>query len=164
MKILGIDPGLNKTGWGVIRAQGSSLSYLAGGTISVPSKLPMAERLFGLQKQLDEIVKTHMPDSVGIEEVFVNSNARTSLILGQARGVAMLVPAMNGIDVSEYTPSRVKQSVVGTGSASKEQVQHMVKMLLPTAQFKTLDTADALAIAITHAHTLQSQMYLKKSA
>ncbi len=151
-------------GWGVIRAQGSSLSYLAGGTVKVAPKLPMAERLLGLQKALDEIVKEHMPDSVGIEEVFVNSNARTSLILGQARGVAMLVPAMHGIDVSEYTPSKVKQSIVGTGKASKEQVQHMVKMLLPTAQFKTLDTADALAIAITHAHTMQNQILLKKSA
>jgi crossover junction endodeoxyribonuclease RuvC len=164
MKILGIDPGLNNMGWGVIRAQGSSLSYLAGGTVKVSPKLPMAERLLGLQKALDEIVKEHMPDSVGIEEVFVNSNARTSLILGQARGVAMLVPAMHGIGVDEYTPSKVKQSVVGTGKASKEQVQHMVKMLLPTAQFKTLDTADALAIAITHAHTMQNQILLKKSA
>jgi crossover junction endodeoxyribonuclease RuvC len=153
MIILGIDPGLALTGWGVIQSEGSKLSYLAGGVVKTNAKAPMAERLATLHDGLQEVLKTYQPDTAAVEEVFVNSNAHTSLKLGQARGIALLLPQLHGLDVSEYTPLMVKKSVVGYGKAEKEQVAQMVKMLLPTADVSQADTADALAVAICHAHT-----------
>lgn len=155
-RILGIDPGLARTGWGVIEAEGNRLSFIAGGTITSNAKLAMAERLRRLHDGLQEVLSTYQPTHAAVEEVFVNDNAKTSLILGQARGMALLVPALSGLEVAEYTPLLVKKSVVGYGRAEKDQVAHMVKILLPTAQLEGVDMADALAVAICHSHHLSS--------
>ena len=154
--ILGIDPGLGNTGWGVVRAEGNSLSFLAGGVIKTNAKEPSNHRLAHIHNELLGIIKQYQPTAAAVEEVFVNSNARTSLKLGQARGIALLVPSLSGLDVAEYTPLQVKKAVVGYGRADKSQVGTMVKMLLPTATFSSEDTADALAVAICHAHTASS--------
>ncbi len=150
--ILGIDPGLQHTGWGVVRQQGSQLSYIAGGVISTTPKTPDDARLAEIANGLAEVVQQYQPNGAAVEEVFLNVNPKTTLKLGQARGVCLMVPRQHGLQVAEYSARLVKQSVVGTGAASKEQVQHMVKILLPTASWKKADTADALAVAITHAH------------
>jgi crossover junction endodeoxyribonuclease RuvC len=155
-RVLGIDPGLARTGWGIIEAEGNRLSFVAGGTITSNAKHEMAERLRTLYVGLQEVISTYQPTHVGVEEVFVNDNAKTSLLLGQARGLALLVPALAGLEVAEYTPLLVKKSVVGYGRAEKEQVAHMVKVLLPTAQLVGADMADALAVAICHSHHLFS--------
>ncbi len=154
MIILGIDPGLAFTGWGVIEQNGNRLSYIAGGVVKTNPKAPMAERLATIHDGLQEVLKIYKPNSAAVEEVFVNSNARTSLKLGQARGIALLLPQLHGLSVGEYTPLMVKKSVVGYGKAEKSQVAQMVKMLLPTADVSQNDTADALAVAICHAHTI----------
>lgn len=155
MIIIGIDPGLAFTGWGIIKSEGNRLAYIAGGVVKTNSKAPMSERLATIHDGLQEVLETYKPDTAAVEEVFVNSNARTSLKLGQARGIALLLPQLKGLSVSEYTPLMVKKSVVGYGRAEKEQVAQMVKMLLPTADVSQNDTADALAVAICHAHTCQ---------
>lgn len=155
-RVLGIDPGLARTGWGVVEAEGNRLTFVAGGTITSNAKHEMAERLRSLYVGLQEIVATYQPTHVGVEEVFVNDNAKTSLLLGQARGLALLVPALAGLEVAEYTPLAVKKSIVGYGRAEKDQVAHMVKVLLPTAQLSGADMADALAVAICHVHHLNS--------
>lgn len=154
-KILGIDPGLNKTGWGVIAQNGNNLSFIAGGTIKTNPKEGDPARLAHISAALKAIVDEHRPEEAAVEEVFVNTNAKTSLKLGQARGVALLVPHENGLQVSEYTALQVKKAVVGYGRAEKAQIGTMVKILLPTAQITGEDMADALAIAITHAHSLK---------
>ena len=153
-KILGIDPGLACTGWGVVTAVGNSLSFVACGVIKTNAKTPDAERLKTLADGLDALIAEHAPTSVGVEEVFVNSNAKTSLKLGQARGVGLVCAARAGLEVGEYTPLKVKQAVVGYGKADKTQVTHMIQVLLPTAKLDGLpaDASDALAVAITHAH------------
>ncbi|MDD9912693.1 MAG: crossover junction endodeoxyribonuclease RuvC [Alphaproteobacteria bacterium] len=150
--ILGIDPGLAKTGWGLIQTEGSNLQYIACGTIKTKASLPNPQRLKQLYEGLKDIVNQYHPMAAAVEEVYVNNNARSSLSLGQARGIALLVPTQAGLEVMEYTPSEVKQSLVGTGRADKTQIGFMVKTLLPTAKPETEDAADALAIAITHAH------------
>lgn len=155
-RVLGIDPGLARTGWGVIEAEGTRLTFIAGGTVTSSAKLPMAERLKALHDGLQKILATYQPSHAAVEEVFVNDNAKTSLLLGQARGMALLVPALAGLEVAEYTPLLVKKSVVGYGRAEKDQVAHMVKVLLPRAQLDGADMADALAVAICHAHHLAS--------
>jgi crossover junction endodeoxyribonuclease RuvC len=152
VRIIGIDPGLRNTGWGVIEAEGSRLCYVADGTVHSDADAPLAMRLLQIYSQLAEVLKSFMPDEAAIEETFVNKDARATLKLGQARGAAMLAPAMAGISVAEYAPNVVKKSVVGAGHAEKDQVKHMVKVLLPRAEMNTADSTDALAIAICHAH------------
>lgn len=156
MRILGIDPALGTTGWGVIEAQGNAHVFVVGGVIKTKPQDSDPERLKEIYDGLLEIIETYKPDHVAIEEVFVNSNARTSLKLGQARAMGLLVPAQKGLVVGEYTPLQIKKAVVGYGRATKEQVQHMVKVLLPTASYVTHDTADALAVALCHGHTQKS--------
>lgn len=157
MIILGLDPGLAHTGWGVIRCVGSNLSYVACGRVSTSPKLPTPERLALLYTGIQSVVETHKPEAAAVEEVFVNNNARSSLVLGQARGISLLVPTQAGLAVAEYAALQIKKSLVGYGRAEKSQVGHMVQMLLPTAKVESEDAADALAVAITHSHHLQIQ-------
>lgn len=152
MIIIGLDPGLGTTGWGVVAADGNRLSHIANGHIRTDAKAAMADRLVTLANELRDILATHQPDSAGVEEVFVNSNAQSTLKLGQARGALMLALAEAGLSIGEYAPRAVKKAVVGTGGADKRQIQAMVKTLLPGAKLAGADAADALAIAITHAH------------
>jgi crossover junction endodeoxyribonuclease RuvC len=152
VRIIGIDPGLRNTGWGVIEAEGTRLSYVADGSVHSEADAPLATRLLQIHTQLAEILQRFAPDEAAIEETFVNKDARATLKLGQARGAAMLAPALAGISVAEYAPNVVKKSVVGAGHAEKDQVKHMVKVLLPRAELNSADSIDALAIAICHAH------------
>ncbi len=152
IRILGIDPGLRRTGWGVIEIEGSKLGFIACGSVEPNDKLPMAERLARIYGGLTQIIEEYRPDETAVEETFVNKDARATLKLGQARGIAMLVPALAGLPVSEYAPNHVKKSVVGAGHAEKAQIRMMVKVLLPKSNFRTDDMADALAVAIAHAH------------
>jgi crossover junction endodeoxyribonuclease RuvC len=161
VRIIGIDPGLRNTGWGVIEAEGTRLSYVADGCVHSEADAPLATRLLQIHTQLAEVLKNFMPDEAAIEETFVNKDARATLKLGQARGAAMLAPALAGISVAEYAPNVVKKSVVGSGHAEKDQVKHMVKVLLPRAEMNTADSTDALAIAICHAHHRGSQTLAK---
>ncbi len=152
VRIIGLDPGLRNTGWGVIEAEGSRLIYVADGAVHSDADAPLAERLLQIHTQVLEVLRQYAPDEAAVEETFVNSDARATLKLGQARGAVMLAPASCRIPVSEYAPNQIKKSVVGAGHAEKQQVKHMVKMLLPKAVLKTADSTDALAIAICHAH------------
>ncbi len=161
VRIIGIDPGLRNTGWGVIEADGTRLSYIADGSVHSDADAPLASRLLQIHSQLAEILKRYAPDEAAIEETFVNKDARATLKLGQARGAAMLAPALAGISVAEYAPNVVKKSVVGAGHAEKDQVKHMVKVLLPRAELNTTDSTDALAIAICHAHHRGTQTLAK---
>jgi crossover junction endodeoxyribonuclease RuvC len=151
MRILGIDPGLRNLGWGVIEAQGSRLSHVANG-VCKSSGDDLATRLLSLHVQLSDILARFAPDEAAIEQTFVNKDGVATLKLGQARGVALLVPAQAGIPIGEYAPNRVKKTVVGVGHADKGQVLHMVKLQLPGCNPAGADAADALAIAICHAH------------
>ena len=152
MRIIGLDPGLRHTGWGVIDVAGNRLSHVANGVVSVDPTLPMAERLAALHMGLTEVVRLHRPEEAAVEETFVNKNAGSALKLGQARGVVMLVPAQAGLPVAAYAPNMVKKSVVGAGHAAKQQIAMMVKTLLPGSGATGADAADALAVAICHAH------------
>ncbi len=152
VRIIGLDPGLRNTGWGVIEAEGTRLIYVADGAVHSDAEAPLAERLLQIHKQVLAVLKEFLPDEAAIEETFVNVDARATLKLGQARGAVMMAPAAMGIPVSEYAPNQIKKSVVGAGHAEKQQVKHMVKVLLPKAVLKTADSTDALAIAICHAH------------
>ena len=152
IRIVGIDPGLRRTGWGVIESHGSRLSFIAAGTILTDDKLPLAERLCVIHDGLVRVVQEFTPDEAAVEATFVNRDAAATLKLGQARGVAMLVPARAALTVAEYAPNAVKKAVVGAGHAEKRQIRMMVSMLLPRAVFDTDDSADALAVAICHAH------------
>jgi len=156
MRLLGLDPGLGKTGWGIIESDGNQLSHVANGIVASDAKLDLASRLAQLHGALSEIVRRFCPDQAAIEETFVNQNPRSTLKLGQARGVALLVPAQSGIPVSEYAPNMIKKSVVGAGHAGKGQVQMMVSVLLPGIEIAGADAADALAVAICHAHHSES--------
>lgn len=151
--ILGIDPGLNNTGWGIVLSSGSRLNFIAGGTIKTKPKEAMAQRLNTIHQGLAQVIEQYGPTEVAVEEVYVNDNARTSLKLGQARGIAILAAGLNALPCAEYTPSQVKKAVVGTGRAVKNQMGYMVKMLLPTADLTSEDMADACAVAICHAHS-----------
>lgn len=151
VRILGIDPGLRKTGWGLITQDGSKLSFIACGTIKSDEKKSLAERLKQLHDGLSEIVASYTPDEAAVEETFVNKDARATLKLGHARGIALLVPALVGLTVAEYAPNLIKKTIVGSGHADKDQIHMMVKVLLPKSDAKTPDAADALAIALTHA-------------
>ena len=156
-RILGLDPGLRKTGWGVIEVEGSQLHFVACGTVKSDDTLTLADRLNQLFDGLSDVVHLYQPQEAAVEETFVNKDARATLKLGQARGIAMLVPARAGLRVAEYAPNLVKKSVVGTGHAEKQQIHMMVKVLLPKSDAKTPDAADALALALTHAQHRQSQ-------
>jgi crossover junction endodeoxyribonuclease RuvC len=152
LTLLGIDPGLRHTGWGVVTQNGNRLSFVAAGRISPDPDLPMASRLYELAQKLTEIISAYKPDEAAIEETFVNKNAASALKLGQARGAAMLAMAQAGLSVAEYAANRVKQSVTGYGHADKAQIQAMIGVLLPGSGKLAADAADALAVAITHAH------------
>ncbi len=154
MRIIGLDPGLRHTGWGIIIASGSRLSLVAAGTVNSTDGLPLQDRLLELHDGLDAVMADQQPDAAAVEETFVNRNADATMKLGMARAVALLIPARAGIPVAEYPTKLVKKSVVGTGNAEKEQVQMMVRMLLGagTADRWSADAADALAVAICHAH------------
>jgi crossover junction endodeoxyribonuclease RuvC len=152
MRLLGIDPGLRTTGWGVIESQGNRLSYVADGVVKSTATAPLSQRLLQLHDGLTKIIETYAPNEVAVEETFVNMNGASSLKLGQARGIALLVPALFALPVAEYPANLVKKSVVGAGHAEKGQVQMMVRTLLPGCLVSSADAADALAIAICHAH------------
>lgn len=154
MRLLGIDPGLRRTGWGIISQEGSRLRYVGDGVIVPSERLPLAERLVLLHNGLMSVIDTYRPDSAAVEETFVNKNPVSTLKLGVARGITLLVPALKGLEVAEYSANHVKKSVVGVGHAGKDQVQMMVGRLLPGCQFSGPDSADALAVAICHAHHL----------
>ncbi|MGE4322751.1 MAG: crossover junction endodeoxyribonuclease RuvC [Sphingobium sp.] len=156
MILLGLDPGLGTTGWGIIAADGNRLTHIDNGQIRTDSALPLAARLITLDQALTDIILRHRPDGAAVEEVFVNANPQSTLKLGQARGVALLNAARSGMAVGEYAARLVKKSVVGVGNASKDQVHAMVARLLPGAKIAGADAADALAVAITHAHHLAS--------
>ena len=152
MKILGIDPGLQKTGWGIIESSDNSLTYVASGLIKPKPKAEMSMRLATLYHELIGIIDEQTPQESAIEETFVNKNPASALKLGQARGVLLMVPAIKGISVAEYGANKIKKSIVGSGHAAKQQVGMMIETLLPTCGTLSEDEADALAVAITHAH------------
>ena len=154
--ILGLDPGLGTTGWGVIRAEGNRLSHLANGRIRTETAASLARRLSHLDSQLAALIADHTPDAAAVEEVFVNTNPQSTLKLGQARGVILLGVARAGIEPGEYAARLVKKAVVGVGNAEKAQVHAMVSRLLPGTKIDGPDAADALAVGITHAHYLAS--------
>src|SRR3954453_14554298 len=155
VRILGIDPGLRRTGWGVIEIDGNRLVFVGGGSVEPVDTLSLANRLLAIHEGLSAVLGDFNPAEAAVEQTFVNKDGVATLKLGQARGVAMLVPAMFGISVAEYAPNQVKKTVVGAGHADKSQILLMLKILLPKAEPKSPDAADALAIAITHAHHRQ---------
>src|SRR5579871_2792251 len=152
VRILGIDPGLRRTGWGVIEVEGNRLVFVGCGSVEPPEDLPLSSRLLAIHDGLAAVLGDFRPEEAAVEQTFVNKDGVATLKLGQARGVAMLAPAMFGISVSEYAPNQVKKTVVGAGHADKNQIMVMLKLLLPKAEPASGDAADALAIAITHAH------------
>ena len=164
VRIIGIDPGLRRTGWGMIVCEGSRLSHIADGVLTSDQTLSLAERLVQLRTQLAQVIAEWRPDEAAVEETFVNTDARATLKLGQARGIALLVPAEAGIPIAEYAPNQVKKTVVGAGHAEKNQIAMMLKILLPKADPKSADAADALAIAICHAHHRGAQNLAKRLA
>lgn len=151
IRILGIDPGLRKTGWGIVLSEGSKLSFVACGCVESEAALPLSERLRQLHDGLTRIIAAFAPDEVAVEETFVNRDPQSALKLGQARGIALVVPALAGLSVAEYAANLVKKTVVGVGHADKKQVQMMIRVLLPKADTTSADAADALAVAICHA-------------
>jgi len=156
MLILGLDPSLTCTGWGIIARSGNRLSHIANGQVKTDPKASLPERLVTLDRELTDIILQYRPDAAAVEEVFVNKNPQSTLKLGQARGVCLLAAARAGLPVSEYATRLVKKAVVGTGGAEKAQVQAMLAVLLPDAKIAGADAADALAVAITHASMLGS--------
>ncbi len=152
MLIIGLDPGLGTTGWGIVAKSGSRLSHIANGQVKTDPKAPLAERLVTLDRELTDVILAHRPDTSAVEEVFVNTNPQSTLKLGQARGVCLLVLARAGLPVAEYATRLVKKALVGTGGADKAQVQAMLRVLLPGVKLAGADAADALAVAICHAH------------
>lgn len=152
IRIIGIDPGLRRTGWGVIDTLGNSLRFVGSGTVTSDAELDLASRLRQLHDGLADVVHLYQPHEASVEQTFVNKDAVATLKLGQARGIAMLVPALAGLLVAEYAPNAVKKAVIGVGHGDKAQIHMMLKILMPKAEFKGNDAADALAIAICHAH------------
>lgn len=157
LRIIGIDPGLRHTGWGIVEVEGTRLGFVACGAVEPTPSADLADRLAAIHEGLSAVIADHLPDEAAVEETFLNKDPRSTLKLGAARGVAMLVPAQAGLRVAEYAPNQVKKSVVGAGHAEKAQIRMMVKVLLPKAEFRTDDMADALAIAICHAHNRKRQ-------
>jgi crossover junction endodeoxyribonuclease RuvC len=164
IRIIGIDPGLRRTGWGVIEVEGNRLSYIACGSVETDDALELALRLVTLHEGLARVLADHTPAEAAVEQTFVNKDGAATLKLGQARGIALLAPALLGLPVAEYAPNQVKKTVVGAGHADKAQIRMMLGVLLPKASPKTADAADALAIAITHAHHRQARVLMKKVA
>jgi crossover junction endodeoxyribonuclease RuvC len=158
IRIIGIDPGLRRTGWGVVEADGNRLVFVACGSIHTQDGASVAARLVTIHDGLARVIEQFRPEEAAVEATFVNKDAGATLKLGQARGVALLVPARAGVEVAEYAPNVVKKSIVGAGHGDKNQVRVMIGVLLPKADPKTHDAADALAIAVTHAHHRQSVM------
>ncbi len=163
VRVVGIDPGLRFTGWGVIEADGNRLRHIADGVIATNAADPVSERLKVLHDALSELLTRLRPDEAAVEETYVNRNGSATLKLGYARGVALLAPALLGLSVAEYAAKTVKLSVVGTGGADKDQVQMMVRRLLPGATMKRADASDALAVAICHAHHRASKLVWEKA-
>jgi crossover junction endodeoxyribonuclease RuvC len=151
IRIIGIDPGLRRTGWGIIVAEGARLSYVASGLITSDSEHDLAYRLRALHAGLVDVIARFAPEEAAVEETFVNKDARATLKLGQARGMALLAPAQRGLRVAEYPPNVIKKTITGTGHGEKQQIAAMVGFLLPRAKFESADEADALAIAVCHA-------------
>ena len=150
MRVIGIDPGLRRTGWGVVDVAGTKVAHVANGVCASVGE-SLAERLRSLHEQLTDALERHAPDQAAVEHTFVNKDAAGTLKLGQARAISLLVPAQQGLPVAEYAPNAVKKAVVGVGHADKAQIQHMVKLLLPGVKLSGADAADALAVAICHA-------------
>ncbi|MCJ1899312.1 MULTISPECIES: crossover junction endodeoxyribonuclease RuvC [Paracoccus] len=164
MKIIGIDPGLRNMGWGVIAVDGPRLRHLDNGIVHSEAG-DLGPRLAALYRGLCAVIAHHAPDAAAVEQTFVNKDALGTLKLGQARGIALLAPAEAGLEIGEYAPNAVKKTVVGVGHAAKEQIQHMVRFMLPGVEFAGPDAADALAVAICHAHHLQGRaLRIKASA
>ena len=159
LRILGLDPGLRRTGWGVVAVEGARLTHVAHGVVAPKDSLPFAERLLTLFDAIAEVIATHTPDEAAVEETFMNNNAASALKLGHARACCLIAPARAGIAVAEYAATVVKKAVVGTGAADKAQVGFMIRRLLPTAGETTADAADALAVAIAHAHARRARSY-----
>jgi len=164
MRLLGLDPGLGATGWGVIEVEDGRLRHVGDGVVRTNAKEPLALRLVRMAEGIEDVIARYRASEAAIEETFVNRNATSTLRLGQARGTALLVSARAGLVVSEYLPNLVKKSVVGTGHAGKEQVKMMVGILLPGAELASEDAADALAVAICHAHHRQTAQRLVQAA
>jgi len=156
IRILGIDPGLRRTGWGIVEIAGNRLSFLSCGSVTTNDRDALALRLLAIHDGLTRILDEFRPDEAAVEQTFVNKGAQSTLKLGQARGIAMVVPARAGVPVSEYAPNLVKKSIVGAGHGDKAQVRMMIGVLLPKANPNSEDAADALAVAVTHAHHRQS--------
>ena len=152
IRIIGIDPGLRNSGWGIVETLGNSLRFIASGTVKSDSKLDLASRLNQLYDGLETVLHDYQPFEAAVENTFVNKDATATLKLGQARGIAMLAPARAGLRVAEYAPNAVKKAVIGVGHGDKKQIHMMVKVLMPKATFDSDHAADALAIAICHAH------------
>ena len=163
IRIIGIDPGLRRTGWGIVEAAGSRLSYVASGEVTSDAEADLAYRLRQLYEGLTQVIASFKPHEAAVEETFVNKDARATLKLGQARGMALLAPALGGLVIAEYPPNVVKKTVTGTGHGEKRQIQAMVGFLLPKATFDSADEADALAIAICHASHRQSARTLSRA-
>jgi crossover junction endodeoxyribonuclease RuvC len=164
MLIIGLDPGLGCTGWGVIAAEGNRLSHVANGQVRTDPKASLPARLVRLEAALGEVIDAHRPAAAAVEEVFLNENPQSTLKLGQARGVVLLTAARRGIEVGEYAPRLVKKAVVGFGGAEKAQIHAMIQRLLPGVKIAGADAADALAVAITHAHHLASRRAIGNAA
>ncbi len=158
IRILGIDPGLRRTGWGLVESDGNRLIYVACGSLATSDRASLGTRLVAIHDGLAEVIEQFAPHEAAVEQTFVNTNAAATLKLGQARGIAMLVPARAGLTVAEYAPNLVKKTIVGAGHGEKAQIRMMIGVLLPRAEPETEDAADALAIAICHAHHRQSVM------
>ncbi|HEY1361378.1 MAG TPA: crossover junction endodeoxyribonuclease RuvC [Xanthobacteraceae bacterium] len=156
IRILGIDPGLRRTGWGVVASDGSRLRFVACGSLATDERAALAARLLAIHDGLRRVVEEHAPDEAAVEATFVNRDASATLKLGQARGIAMLVPAIAGVPVAEYAPNLVKKTIVGAGHSEKAQIRMMIGVLLPKADPQSEDAADALAVAVTHAHHRRS--------
>ncbi len=152
VRILGIDPGLRRTGWGLIETAGNNLVFIAAGSITTVADADLADRLVTIHDGIAAVLTDHRPDEAAVEQTFVNRDAGATLKLGQARGICLLVPALHGLQVAEYAPNQVKKTVVGVGHGDKGQIRKMVSVLLPRAVYDSDDAADALAIAICHAH------------
>jgi len=163
-RIIGLDPGLQRTGWGVIVAEGNRLSHIANGVIQTMAKAPIPERLTEIDAGISAVISEFHPDEAAVEETFLNRNPGTTLKLGLARGVVLLTPARAGLPVSEYAAKEVKKSLVGYGSADKTQVAAMASRLLPGVEFANEDAADAIAVAICHAHASQTMNRWAKAA
>ena len=162
MRIIGIDPGLRNTGWGVIETTGDKIFSVANGVCKTKASDALALRLKTIFEDLSIVLTTYKPDQAAVENTFVNKDASNTLKLGQARGICLLVPALAGLIVEEYAPNAIKKAVVGVGHASKDQINYMVKIQFPKIELKNIDSTDALAVAICHANHLRNSMKMQK--